>query len=56
MGHSTVRDGGASILGLQQVEVVGHRCRVVHDARVHGKAILVTWPRQLVKIRTYEHY
>lgn len=50
MGHPTVRDGGASILGLQQIEVVGHGCRVAHDARVNSKAILVTCPRQLGKI------
>lgn len=42
-----VRDGGASVLGLQQVEVVGHGGRVVHEARVHGEAVLVTRPRQL---------
>ena len=51
MGHATVRDGGASILGLQQVKVVSHGCRVAHDARVHSEAILVAWPRQLRKIK-----
>lgn len=52
MGNPTVRDGRASILGLQQIKVVGHGCRVAHDARVHSKAILVTWPRQLRNIKT----
>lgn len=51
MGHPTVWDGGTSILGLQQIKVVGHGCWVAHDARVHSKAILVTWPRQLRKIK-----
>lgn len=52
MGHPTVGNRGASILGLKQIEVVGHGCWVAHDARVHSKAILVTWPRQLGKIKT----
>lgn len=47
MGHSTVGDGGASVLGLKEVKVVGHGRLVTHDARVHGKAVLVAWPWQL---------
>lgn len=52
MGHPTVRDWRASILGLQQIKVVGHGCLVAHDARVHSKAILVTRPRQLEETKT----
>lgn len=44
-----VRDRRAAILSLQQVEVVGHGCRVAHEPGVHGKAVLVPWPRQLTE-------
>lgn len=47
VGHTPVGYWGASVLGLQQVEVVGHGCWVAHQARVHGKAVLVARPRQL---------
>lgn len=53
VGDATVRDWRASILGLQQIEVVGHGCRVAHDARVDGKAILVTWPGQLGTMKRF---
>lgn len=44
---SAVGDGRAPVLGLQQVQVVGHGRLVAHDAWVHGKAVLVAGPRQL---------
>lgn len=47
VGHAPVRDRWATVLGLQQVEVVGHGGRVAHQARVHGEAVLVARPRQL---------
>lgn len=53
MGDATVGDWRAPILGLQQIEVVGHGCRVAHDARVDGKAILVTRPGQLGTMKRF---
>lgn len=47
MCYPTIRNGGASIWWLQQIKVVSHGCWMTHDARVHSKAILVTWPGQL---------
>lgn len=47
VGHAPVRDRGASVLSLQQVEVVGHGGGVAHQARVHCEAVLVARPRQL---------
>lgn len=52
VGHSTVRNGRASILGLQEVEVISHSCRVDHVAWIHSEAVLVSWPWQLLESKT----
>lgn len=58
MCYPTIRNGGASIWWLQQIKVVSHGCWMTHDARVHSKAILVTWPGQLreKKKNIYIHF